>query len=1278
MHVDVRTYSPIEWAPTTAPNDAPPARSLLDVFASTVVKFADSIAIDAADAVLTYVELSEAVDRFAARLRADGIGSGDRVGIQMTSGRADLYIGILGVLASGAAYVPVDKDDPPARAAEIWRVAGACAIVEDGLTVTQLARPIGTVRDFSLDDDAWIILTSGSTGTPKAVAVTHRSAAAFVDAEAALFELSAEDRVLAGLSVGFDASCEEMWLAWRNGAALVPAPRSIVRTGVDLGPWLAEREVTVLSTVPTLASMFTDETLASVRLVILGGEACPQELGWRLARHCEVWNTYGPTEATVVSTAARISPGQPVTIGWPLAGWSVAVIDEAGDPVPFGEAGELVIGGVGLARYLDTALDAERFVANAALDWPRAYRSGDFVRETTDGLEFIGRRDDQVKLGGRRLELGEIAARLSAIDGVHSAAATVQKTAAGDKVLVGYITGGATPAVVRDEIAAGLPGGIVPAIVRLDGLPTKSSGKVDREALPWPPPPGSMGDEAGTAALSGTAAWLAELWTDQLGPLPMTSESDFFKLGGSSLQAAKLVSVLRAKYPTVAVADVYAYRRLNEFAARLDELGEATSETEFAPIARRRRWGAVQLAGMMTIISFVSTRLVIGVLAFNNIYPSAGLPHVGWAWLIASWMVLASPFGRASMVVVARNLLLPRLKAGRYPRRGWLSCRIWFVERLAEVLRLNGLAGTPWAARYARLSGIKVGPGARFGTLPPPTALINVGAGATIEADVDMHGWWIDGDEIVVGELNIGEGARVGAWSLLMPDVTIGDGAEVEPGSLIVEDVPAGEQWAEVPARRVGTAGESWPSEPAPKPSHTRFWRAMFAVGLSLKSLLPLIAAIPALLMLGAVGAGGQSVVSNLILYAPLVAAAFIVSEAVVIALAVRLVSPLIKPGWHADEGATGWALWFSENLMASARVVLFPLFASIYTRPWLRLAGMRIGRRSEISTAIGLNRCVTMGELSFAADEMVFGCARARGGWLHVAPITTGSRTFLGNGGIAKGNTQIGDGCLVGVLTTAPSECPDGTSWFGAPALELPRVPDCVESSRTVEPPLRLILGRGFMDLIRILLPGTVSVVLAALMYMTLDTVGRIAGAVAMVAAAPLVLFVAGLGAVGVTIALKWLLMGRYRPGDHPLWSFFVWRDEIVNSAQEQLAGDWLMNSALGTPLMAPYLRALGSKVGRDVWCETLTITEFDLVKLGDGSVVNRHACVSSHLYHDRLMRTGPIELGAGSTLAPHSAVLPDTKVGAHCLLGGRSVVLRGEELPAGTRWHGAPVVAA
>ena len=1259
------------------------ARSLLDVFAETVGRCRTRVAIDAPDSLLSYAELFDAARVLADRLRRLGIGPGDRVGVYAPSGTAELYVAILGALHAGAAYVPVDADDPPARAGAIWESSGVCAVIEAGLEITQLAEPGAADRVLTVDDDAWVIFTSGSSGAPKGVAVTHRSAAAFVDAEAGLWRVSPGDRVLAGLSVGFDACVRGDVARVAHGAALVPAPRSLVRAASELGPWLAERRVSVISTVPTLAAMWDESDLAGVRLLILGGEACPEGLAWRLAEQHELWNTYGPTEATVVTTAARLQPDKPVTIGWPPTGWSVAIVDELGAPVALGESGELVIGGVGLGRYLEPALDAERYAPLPALGWNRAYRTGDIVRETIDGLEFAGRRDDQVKLGGRRLELGEIDAQLRAVPGVRAASAAVQKTDAGNQVLVGYVVAerafDATEA--RRALAEQLPEGIVPLIVPLDTLPTAASGKVNRKALPWPPPPGSASSPTGDAeALSPTAAWLRDQWADQLGRLPMTAATDFFELGGSSLAAAKLVSTLRARFPSVAVADVYAHRRLGELANHLDSLAVASRPANTTEIRGQRRWTLVQLAAPLVLVLASSPQWVISILAVDRLTGGHLGPAVGWGWLVAGWAVFGTAIGRAGLVVLARRALLARLEPGRYPRRSWLMCLLWFVECLADAFRSDRLAGTPFGTVVARLCGHDVGAGARLGTLPPITSLLSIGEGATIEPEVDAHGWWLEGGEVVIGEVRIGAGARVGTRTLLGPGAEIGAGAEVEPGSAVTGSVPAGERWAGSPARRIGQAGAEWPRARAPVPRARRFWKVMYGVGVIALSLLPLAAAVPGLLLLLLSGADNsdQGIVIRLLVEAPLIAASFLLSYGLLVALAVRLVGRLLRPGWHPDDGATRWALWFSEALMQASRGALFSIYMSLYIRPWLLLAGVRVGKRTEVSTVVGLNRLTSFGELSFAADDVAFASARFRGGWIRLGEIEIGRATFVGNGAVVPGDSKLGGNGTIGVYTTAPRTTPDGTSWFGAPAFELPRIPECADASRTVNPPRRLVLARGAVEVVRMLLPVTVSIVLGGLMFGVLQAVAHAYGIGMMALATGPVMFAGGLGAVAFTVGAKWIIIGRYRRGKHPLWSFFVWRDEIMNSLIEHLAGPWLVNASLGTPLISVYLRAMGAKVGREVWFDSLDTTEFDVIEVGDGAVVNRFCCVQTHLFHDRLMRIGPAKLGAGSTLGPASIVLPDTVIGAGTMVGGRSVVLRGEELPSGTRWHGAPVVSA
>ena len=254
-----------------------------------------------------------------------------------------------------------------------------------------------------------MIFTSGSTGAPKGVAVSHRSAAAFVDAEARLWRVEREDRVLAGLSVGFDASCEEMWLAWRNGAALVPAPRSIVRAGSELGPWLAQRGVTRRLDRPDARRDVGRRVAGRCPAVDPRRRGVPRAARVAARRRSGGVEHVRPDrgDGRQHGRADRSRASRSRSAGRSTVGRSRSSTRTASRSQP-GEPGELVIAGAGVARYLDPVLDTERFPPLPSLGWERAYCTGDIVRETSDGLAFVGRRDHQVKIGGRRIELGEI------------------------------------------------------------------------------------------------------------------------------------------------------------------------------------------------------------------------------------------------------------------------------------------------------------------------------------------------------------------------------------------------------------------------------------------------------------------------------------------------------------------------------------------------------------------------------------------------------------------------------------------------------------------------------------------------------------------------------------------------------------------------------------------------------------------------------------------------------------------------------------------------------
>ena len=1267
---------------------APPARTLVDIIRATTEQAADEPAVEAGDGVLTYAELEEAADGVAAELNAAGVGRGDRVGVRIRSGTTELYTAILGVLLAGAAYVPVDADDPDERARLVFTEAEVAAILGDELQLSVL-RPAGArePEEPTPDDDAWVIFTSGSTGTPKGVAVSHRNAAAFVDAESRLFlqtePIGVGDRVMAGLSVAFDASCEEIWLAWRYGACLVPAPRALVRSGVDVGPWLVANRITIVSTVPTLVSLWPEEALTKVRLLIMGGEACPPELAARLqAPGREVWNTYGPTEATVVACAALLTAEPPVRIGLPLDGWELAVVDPAtGERVPEGATGELIIGGVGLARYLDPAKDAEKYAAMPTLGWARAYRSGDLVVNDPAGLLFGGRADDQVKLGGRRIELGEVDSALLQLDGVQGAAAAVRRTKAGNALLVGYVTVEETfdhrAAVAR--LRRELPAALVPRLAVVDTLPTRTSGKVDRDALPWPLPPGGRSGER-PAGLSQTEAWIAELWRDLLCADVTDAGADFFDLGGGSLTAAQLVSKLRERHPEVAIGDIYEQPTLRALAAYLDARGGAATATDREVPAVPLKTQTGQVLGTLLLRSLAAPRWLtwtaLGTDAASRLSDRAGwLPTLPWWALLLAVVVFLTPPGRMLLAAAVARLTLRGIEPGDHPRGGRVHLRLWFASHAVEQFGAHALAGAPLITWYARLLGAKVGNDVDLHSLPPMTGFLTLGKGASIEPEVDLSGYWIDGDLLHLGRIRVGPRARVGARTTLSPGAEVGADAEVAPGSAVFGAVPAGEYWSGAPAVRAAKEARGPWRE---RTERARLWVALYAAVAVLLGLLPALAIGVGVAV--AVAVAGVPVsyadLPALLAVSPLAVLAGYATLALLVWAVVRLAGRAIRAGVHPVRSLAGVAVWATMRVLDDARTWLFPLYSSTLTPWWLRILGARIGRDVEASTVVMIPRPTQVNAEAFLADDTLIGGYELGGGWVRVERVKIGKRAFVGNSGMAAPGRKVPKASLVAVLSAAPrrKKVRSGESWLGSPPAALRRTSVDQGSGRTYAPAWPLRMARILLELCRIV-PATLGGVLPALVVVGLVwTWQRADLVVALIAAGP-ALVLAGAVAAAVTVAAKWLLVGRMRPGTHPLWSSFVWRNELADTFVEVLAAPWFANVVSGTPLLTWWLRAMGARIGRGVWIESHWLPETDLVSIGDGATVNQGTVVQTHLFHDRMLQLDTVTLRRGATLGPNSVILPGATLGRHVTVGPVSLVMRGESVPDKTVWIGNPI---
>jgi amino acid adenylation domain-containing protein len=529
---------------------------------------------------LTYRELNERANRIARWLAAKDLGPETVVGLCLPRS-LDMMAALLGIQKCGAAYLPLDPDFPVERLRFMIGDSGARALVVDDTTAASVEVPAGiatlnvaaqhaeidAMGSTNLDRGpipeslAYVIYTSGSTGRPKGVRIAHSALSNFLGSMRREPGLTPADVVAAITTLSFDIAGLELFLPLVCGARVLLVPRDVARNGEQLARLLDQAGVTLLQATPATWRMLVEAGWSGRPGLrgLTGGEALQPELAEAiLPRLSELWNMYGPTETTIWSTVARVQSGESITIGRPIANTRVYVLDAARQLLPVGVAGDLWIGGDGVALgyHARPDLDAERFVSDpwSPRSGARMYTTGDRARWRADGtLEYLGRRDQQVKVRGYRIELGEIESILESRSEVRQAKVVPWKQTAGDVRLVGYLVYAPgedlTASEVRGLLRAELPDYMIPSLfVTLETIPLTENGKVDLKRLP--DPFAHAASNSGTdrpPPAPGLETVLAEIWQNVLHVASVSAEDNFFDLGGHSLLALRVTNTLQKR-----------------------------------------------------------------------------------------------------------------------------------------------------------------------------------------------------------------------------------------------------------------------------------------------------------------------------------------------------------------------------------------------------------------------------------------------------------------------------------------------------------------------------------------------------------------------------------------------------------------------------------------------------------------------------------------------------------------------------------------------------------
>jgi non-ribosomal peptide synthetase-like protein len=1285
------------------------------------------IAVETDTEAVTYRELDARANQLARLLLRRGVCAGDRIGLLLDKS-AGTYITMLAVMKVNAAYVPLDAGFPIERLRFIAGDAELRAIVSTSCFAEKLAGldlphvlidrecvAIGAEADEPLTDQVaetadqtcYIIYTSGTTGHPKGVIVEHPSICNFVRVASELYDFAVGDRVFQGMSIAFDFSVEEIWVPLMAGATLVPAPAGGTLVGEELGDFLRRRHVTGMACCPTLLATI-EQDLPELRVLLVGGEACPQNLVQRWSRPGRsMLNTYGPTEATVTASLVDLKPNRPVTIGRPLPTYSMVILDPAEDrALAPGEFGEIGIAGIGLARgYRNRAdLTAKKFIPDflGLKNNPsrRIYRTGDLGRVNADGeIEYCGRIDTQVKIRGYRIETTEIESLLLELPQIAQAAVGTYEPEPDMPELVAYYSLKQGMKLARNDVfdilRKRLPAYMVPAFLEeLPFIPMLISSKADHKRLPKPKSPRCQTRLTVVAAKTETEQVLARALAEMLKIEAVSTEAHFFNdLGAHSLLMARFCARIRQNggMSHVSMRDIYQNPTVARLAAHLEAASGTTLLSEsierFHTPSNFSYYGcgALQLA---VYAAYAWVSLWFSAVSFEWTYEAIGYPLDLYLRAVATGV--AGFVGFSALPVATKWLLIGKWTPGSFPIWSLRYFRFWTVKTLTRTAPATVFPG-PIYNWYLRALGAKIGKNAVVLSrlVPVATDLLSVGDNTILRKESIVLGYRARSNFIEVGAVEIGTNAFVGEASVLDIDTAMGDRSQLGHASSLQsgQRVPDDRRYHGSPA--VDTTTDYCRIDNEDGASLRRgIYAAMQLFGLlavaTPASIIALDCLYEAYVPSAAAIALGASHVPLALL---LIGSAVLMLGALILGLAAIYVIPRIcnrflKPNRVYPMFGLHYWLQSTVETVSNSRFYNLLFGDSSYIVNYMRLVGWKLNKVEQTGSNFGTNQrhdnpfLCEIGSGTMVSDGLSMINMHMSSSSFRLCPTRIGERNYLGNDIRYPSDGRTGANCLLGTKVMVPIDGPvrENVGLLGSPCFEIPR---SVERDNSVNAGLSAEVRRE-----RIARKNVHNIVTAALFLLTrwffvvvsagITEVGiefySDYGTSALLAAAGLV------SAISISyfslIERASIAFHRLAPIMVSIYDPYFWSHE----RHWKLSDSPIMQAFPGTPFKNLVLWLAGVKIGRKVYDAGCSITERTLTEIGDGANLNEGSVLQAHSLEEGVFKSDLIRVGAGSTLGTAAFVHYGSVLSERVVLEADSFLMKGEILDSDTTWRGNP----